>query len=176
MGDLFFFSYFNKTARCHGALIRNLIRLKGTAKITAQGEQVCLKDSKYILFEILEKKDMEGQYKLLPAEPAKLSNQAWSVGRSLYGPFMSYFLGFQTKYIWNPWSISVHHAQLVFLYLSTLLHSWLAHCDAFWSCKCNHVLVGIFHPVCRGGHHSIFSEGAKWVKNRISTPQYLVKN
>ena len=32
----------------------DLIKLKGTAKLAAQGEQVCLKDSKYILFEILE--------------------------------------------------------------------------------------------------------------------------
>ena len=37
----------------HSALIRNLIKLKGTVKLTAQGERVCLKDSKYILFEIL---------------------------------------------------------------------------------------------------------------------------
>ena len=29
------------------------MKLKGTAKLTAQGERVCLKDSKYILFEIL---------------------------------------------------------------------------------------------------------------------------
>ena len=34
-------------------LIRNVIKLKGTAKLTSQGEPVCLKDSKYILFEIL---------------------------------------------------------------------------------------------------------------------------
>ena len=33
--------------------MRNLIKLKGTAKLTAQGEWVSLKDSKYILFEIL---------------------------------------------------------------------------------------------------------------------------
>ena len=37
----------------HSALIMNLIKLKGTAKLTAQGEQVCIKDSKHILFEIL---------------------------------------------------------------------------------------------------------------------------
>ena len=34
----------------HSALIRNLMNLKGTVKLTAQGERVCLKDSKYILF------------------------------------------------------------------------------------------------------------------------------
>ena len=37
----------------HSALIRNLIKLKGTAKLIAQGEWVCLKDSNCILFEIL---------------------------------------------------------------------------------------------------------------------------
>ena len=37
----------------HSALIRNLIKLKGTTKLTVPGEQVYLKDSKYILFEIL---------------------------------------------------------------------------------------------------------------------------
>ena len=37
----------------HSALIRNLTKLKETAKLTAHDEQVCLKDSKYILFEIL---------------------------------------------------------------------------------------------------------------------------
>ena len=36
----------------HSAL-RNLMNLKGTVKLTAQGERVCLKDSEYILFEIL---------------------------------------------------------------------------------------------------------------------------
>ena len=35
------------------SLIRNLIKLKGTAKLILQGEWVCLKNSKYILFEIL---------------------------------------------------------------------------------------------------------------------------
>ena len=38
----------------HSAPFRNLIKLKGTAKLTAQDEQVCLKDSKYTLFKILE--------------------------------------------------------------------------------------------------------------------------
>ena len=42
----------------HSVLIRNLIKLKGTAKLTAQDEQVCLKDSKYILFEILENRTL----------------------------------------------------------------------------------------------------------------------
>ena len=29
------------------------MKLKGTVKLTVQGERVCLKDSEYILFEIL---------------------------------------------------------------------------------------------------------------------------
>ena len=37
----------------HSVLIMNLIKLKGTAKLTVQDKQVCLKDSKYILLEIL---------------------------------------------------------------------------------------------------------------------------
>ena len=40
---------------------------------------------------------MDGLYKRLPAESAKLPNRACSAGRSLYGPSMSYVLGFQTK-------------------------------------------------------------------------------
>ena len=45
----------------HSALIMNLIKLKGTAKLTVQGERVCLKDSKYILFEILENQTWKGR-------------------------------------------------------------------------------------------------------------------
>ena len=45
----------------HSALIRNLIKLKDTAKLTAQGEQACLKDSKYILFEILAHRTWKGR-------------------------------------------------------------------------------------------------------------------
>ena len=44
----------------HSALIRNLIKLKGRVKLTAQGERVRLKDSKYILFEILENHTWKG--------------------------------------------------------------------------------------------------------------------
>ena len=45
----------------HSVLIRNLIKLTGTAKLTAQGEGVVfLKDSKYILFEILENRTWKG--------------------------------------------------------------------------------------------------------------------
>ena len=44
----------------HSALIKTLIKLKGTAKLTTQGEQVCLKDVKYILFEILVHRTWKG--------------------------------------------------------------------------------------------------------------------
>ena len=54
----------------HCALIRNLIKLKGTAKLTAKGEQVCLKDSKYILFEILAHRTWKGSTSSCrPSEP-----------------------------------------------------------------------------------------------------------
>ena len=66
---------------------------------------------------------MEGLYKLLPAEQARFGYLSGSAGRSLYGPSMSDFLGFQTKYIWNPSGLTIHPAQLVLLYLSTLLDS-----------------------------------------------------
>ena len=54
--------------------------LKGTAKLTVQGEQVCLKDSKHILFKILANRTWKGP------------NQACWAGRSLYGPSISYLL------------------------------------------------------------------------------------
>ena len=44
----------------HSALIRNLMKLKGTAKLTVQGEWVSLKVSKYILFEILKNRTWRG--------------------------------------------------------------------------------------------------------------------
>ena len=55
-GEIFYFSL-----KIHSALIRNLIKLKGTAKLTTQDEQVCLKDSKYILIEILENRTWKGR-------------------------------------------------------------------------------------------------------------------
>ena len=110
----------------HSAPIRNLIKLKGTVKLTVQGQQVCLKDSKYILFEIPARRTWKGcMYKLLLAEQAQFAGSADS---SLYGPSMSYLLGFQAKYIWNPWDIPIHPLQLILQYLSTLLDSWLVHC------------------------------------------------
>ena len=59
---IFFFSILElkNQINFHSALIRNLIKLKGTAKLTAQGEQVGLKDSKYILFEILANRTWKG--------------------------------------------------------------------------------------------------------------------
>ena len=83
----------------HSALIRTLIKLKGTAKLTTQGEPVCLKDSKYILFEILAHRTWKGRTS--SCRPSQL-HLAYSASRSLYSPSMSHLLGFQTKYIWNP--------------------------------------------------------------------------
>ena len=50
----------NSVITLHSALIRNLIKLKGTAKLTAQGEWICLRHSKYILFEILAHRTWKG--------------------------------------------------------------------------------------------------------------------
>ena len=50
-------------------LIRNLIKLKGTAKLSAQCEQVCLKNSKYILFEILANRTWKGR--ISSCQPSK---------------------------------------------------------------------------------------------------------
>ena len=52
---------FSQVKYYHSTLIRNLIKLKGTAKLTAQDEQVCLKDNKYILFEILQNQTRKGR-------------------------------------------------------------------------------------------------------------------
>ena len=110
----------------HSALIRNLIKLKGTAKLTAQGERVWLNDSKYVLFEIPANRTWNGRTSSCwPSKP----DLAGLAIRSLYCPSVSYLLGFLTKYIWNPWGIPVHPVQLVLLYLSTLLDSSLTHCD-----------------------------------------------
>ena len=85
----------------HSALIRNLIKLKGAAKLTAQGERVCLKDSKYILFEILENQTWKGHSS--SCQPSKPDSAIWLASPAgSYSPSMSYVLGFQTKCIWNP--------------------------------------------------------------------------
>ena len=79
----------------HSALIRNLMKLKGTVKLTTQGERACLKDSKYILFEILANRTWKGR--TCSCRQSKPDLAIW-----LVGPSMSNFLGYQTKYIWNP--------------------------------------------------------------------------
>ena len=116
--------YSNESGKhTHSALIRNLIKLKGTVKLTAQGERVCLKDSKYILFEILANRTWKGHTSSLLAEQALFSNS------ELVRLFYVWSSRISNKiYIWNPWGIPVHPAQLVLLYLSTLLDSWLVHC------------------------------------------------
>ena len=65
----------------HSALIRNLIKLKGTAKLTALDEQVCLKDSKYILFEILANRTLKGgTSSCRPSKPDLAIWLAWPAG------------------------------------------------------------------------------------------------
>ena len=62
----------------HSALIRNLIKLKGTAKLISQGEQVCLKDFKYILLEILENRTWKGCTNACqPSQPNCQIGLAW---------------------------------------------------------------------------------------------------
>ena len=56
-------------------LIRNLVKLKGTAKLTAQGERVCLKDVKYILFEILANRTWLGY--TTSCRPSKHDSAIW---------------------------------------------------------------------------------------------------
>ena len=61
----------------------NLIKLKGTVKLTAQGERVCLKDSKYILFEILENQTWKGRTSSCqPSQPNCQIWLAWPAGAS----------------------------------------------------------------------------------------------
>ena len=62
----------------HSALIRNLIKLKGTEKLTAQGDWVCLKHSKYILFEILAHRKWKGSTSACrPIQPNYQIRLAW---------------------------------------------------------------------------------------------------
>ena len=51
--------------------------------------------------------------------------------QELVRPFHVPFSRISNKYIWNPWGIPNHPVQLVLLYLSTLLDSWLAHCGTY---------------------------------------------
>ena len=72
---------FYKILPLHSALIRNLIKLKGTAKLTAQDERVYLKDSKYILFEILENRRWKGHTcSCQPSKPDLTIWVAWLAG------------------------------------------------------------------------------------------------
>ena len=72
----------------HSALIRNLIKLKGTAKLTAQGEWVCLKDSKYILFQILANRRWKGRTSSFrPNQPDLAIWLTWPAGASTALPF-----------------------------------------------------------------------------------------
>ena len=72
----------------HSTLIWNLIMLKGTVKLTAQGERVCLKDSKYILFEILKNQTWKGRISSCrPSKPDLVIWLAWPADASTALPF-----------------------------------------------------------------------------------------
>ena len=76
------------------ALIRNLIKLKGTAKLTAQGERLCLKHSKYILFEILAHRKWKGSTSACrPSQP----NRQLLFWQELVRPFHVLFARISNK-------------------------------------------------------------------------------
>ena len=65
----------------HSALIRNLIKLKGTRKLTVQGEGIFFKDSKYILFEVLANRTWKGSTSACqPSQPNHQNGLAWPAG------------------------------------------------------------------------------------------------
>ena len=62
-------------------IIMNLMKLKGTVKLTAQGERVCLKDSKYILFKILANRSWKGHTSSCrTSQPNRQIGLAWLAG------------------------------------------------------------------------------------------------
>ena len=72
------YSHKKRNIHPHSVLIRILIQLKGTAKLTAQVEQVCLKDSEYILFEILGNRKWKGRTSSCrPSQPNCQIGLAW---------------------------------------------------------------------------------------------------
>ena len=65
------------------------MNLKGTAKLTEQGERVCLKDSKYILFEILAHRTWNGRTSSCrPSKPDVAIRLARPVGASTALPYL----------------------------------------------------------------------------------------
>ena len=61
----------------------NLTNLQKTLMVLAQGEQVCLKDSKYILFEILANRTWKGRTSSCrPSQPDLAIRMARPVGAS----------------------------------------------------------------------------------------------
>ena len=79
----------------NSALIRNLIKLKGTAKLTVQGEWVCLKDPKYILFEILANRTWKGRTSY--CRPSKHNSVIWLARPALVWPFHVQFARISNK-------------------------------------------------------------------------------
>ena len=75
------------------------MKLKGTAKLTAQNEP---QGFQIRLFEIVEDRTWKGRTS--SCRPSKPDSVIWLArpAGACTALFMSDFLGFQTKYIWNP--------------------------------------------------------------------------
>ena len=76
-------NYDNYTFTMHSAAMVNLTNLQKTLMVPAQGERVCLKDSKYILFENLANRTRKGltsSYR--PSQPDLAIWLAWPAGAS----------------------------------------------------------------------------------------------
>ena len=115
----------------HNGLIRNLIELNGAAKLTAQGERVCLKDSKYILFEILANRTWKGCDS--SGQPSQLKCQLGLLGRQeLVQPFHVLFARISNK-----------------VYLESLRHT-CSHCTCTFNVSFSFIffLIGL---LCRRG-------------------------
>ena len=93
--------YFFQNTR-HSMPMKNQMKLKETLMGPTQDEQICLKDSKHILFEILENRTQKDRANSCwPSKPDLAIWLAQPAGASTALP-MSNLRGFQTKYIWNP--------------------------------------------------------------------------
>ena len=71
----------------HSAAMVNLTNLQKTLMVSAQVQQVCLKDSKYILFEILANRTWKGcASSCRPSQPNRQIGVAWPAGAYMARP------------------------------------------------------------------------------------------
>ena len=75
------------------------MKLKETLMGPAQGERVCLKNSKYVLFEILANRKWKGSTSSFQPNKPDLAIWPSRLAGACTAVSMSYLLGFQTKYI-----------------------------------------------------------------------------